>query len=256
MFIGIVSAGFIIFYVMISHSLAKSVSSDDSSMKQKLLDYAFHIVNFVVFVVKCLFALLSICGTFYIFQHEAYRIFCNVNIDDSYPSWCNSPFGLSYFNVQDKYWEVGFLRYWQLKKIPNFIIAAPILVTHFVASGYFFLHLIFAYLEKQSMSGLYHRFINPRFITQKWHKTGIFNQLALAPFVIHSLFLSIFCLFFMHIEVANRFLFSSSIWTYWAIAGLIESQCFGKWTNLLYYSYFFVYFFGGTIAFANFLPFT
>lgn len=192
------------------------------------------------------------------FQHEAYRIFCNTsNPESESPSWCNWFLGISYFHVQGKYWENGFLRYWQLKKIPNFIIAAPILITHIVAAGYFFLHVSFAYLEKQSLYDLFPRFINPRFITKKWHKTGMFNQLALMPFVLHSLFLLTSCIFFMHIEVANRFLFSTSIWTYWAIAALIECQCLGsKWTNLLYYSYFFVYFFGGTIAFANFLPFT
>lgn len=30
--------------------------------------------------------------------------------------------------IQKKYWDVGFLRYWKLRKIPFFIMAFPTLV--------------------------------------------------------------------------------------------------------------------------------
>lgn len=52
-------------------------------------------------------------------------------------SWCNSnsqkinfisifmpPY---YSTVQERYWSVGFLKYWQIRKIPLFIIASPTL---------------------------------------------------------------------------------------------------------------------------------
>ena len=34
---------------------------------------------------------------------------------------------MPYGYIQDKYWNVGFLRYFELRQIPNFIIAAPVI---------------------------------------------------------------------------------------------------------------------------------
>jgi phosphatidylinositol glycan class V len=52
------------------------------------------------------------------------------------PSWCDNPVG-PWFNlygyVQRKHWNVGFLHYYQWKQIPNFLLAAPILVLSSVA---------------------------------------------------------------------------------------------------------------------------
>eukprot|EP00536_Pseudo-nitzschia_multiseries_P007878 jgi/Psemu1/196614/e_gw1.190.3.1 len=52
------------------------------------------------------------------------------------PSWCsygnenpsvlNTSFSL-YRYIQDKHWNVGFFRYYELKQIPNFLLAAPII---------------------------------------------------------------------------------------------------------------------------------
>ena len=53
------------------------------------------------------------------------------------PEWCNnsnegssvlnSPFSL-YSHIQGKHWNVGFFRYYEWKQIPNFLLAAPILL--------------------------------------------------------------------------------------------------------------------------------
>ena len=48
----------------------------------------------------------------------------------SQPSWCNDPAGPRfnlYGYVQRQHWNVGFLRYYQWKQIPNFLLAAPVL---------------------------------------------------------------------------------------------------------------------------------
>jgi len=53
---------------------------------------------------------------------------CNDNIGDR-PDWCSyGPNFNLYSFVQRKYWNVGFFRYYQWKQLPNFLLAAPILV--------------------------------------------------------------------------------------------------------------------------------
>ena len=61
-------------------------------------------------------------------------------VSPSDPEWCQHPAtreGL-YRRVQRKYWGVGVLKYWQIKQIPNFALAAPaVAVTAQAVSNYF-----------------------------------------------------------------------------------------------------------------------
>ncbi|GFR47147.1 hypothetical protein Agub_g8838 [Astrephomene gubernaculifera] len=43
-------------------------------------------------------------------------------------SWCSSRLPYIYGFVQAQYWNVGFLRYWTLQQLPNFLLAAPVLL--------------------------------------------------------------------------------------------------------------------------------
>lgn len=47
-------------------------------------------------------------------------------IKDSRP-WCNKRIPYLYGFVQSHYWDVGFLRYFQVKQLPNFLLASPML---------------------------------------------------------------------------------------------------------------------------------
>lgn len=49
---------------------------------------------------------------------------------DITPDWCDgrSPWFYLYGYVQRKHWNVGFLRYFTIQQIPNFLLAAPILI--------------------------------------------------------------------------------------------------------------------------------
>ncbi|CAI5461302.1 unnamed protein product [Closterium sp. Yama58-4] len=65
------------------------------------------------------------------FQFFAFTQFCRPAASTTprdVPSWCMDSIPYIYGYVQRKYWDVGFLRYFQLKQLPNFLLASPTLL--------------------------------------------------------------------------------------------------------------------------------
>lgn len=159
----------------------------------------------------------------------------------SVPLWCGIRLPYSY--VQEKYWEnIGFLNYFQFKQIPNFLLASPCI----------FLLLKFGFKYFQNNNIIY---------------LGLRKQDKLDfVYVVHSTFLTIFCLFCIHVQVTTRMLASSSPVFYWACASYFKFPLhFNRTTfNLvcknnkskLVILYFLTYFIVGIALFVNFLPFT
>ncbi|KRY32550.1 GPI mannosyltransferase 2 [Trichinella spiralis] len=110
--------------------------------------------------------------------------------------WCRKPLPLSYSAVQSYYWDVGFLRYYQWRKIPCFILTIPVLILVYKSVYCNAQH--FAFYEKV-----------------KW------------IFSIHIICLSILGLLFFNVEILTRMLFSASPFLYWQ-AALILADNFSK----------------------------
>lgn len=172
------------------------------------------------------------------------------------PTWCNYSIPISYSYVQSTYWNVGFLRYYQLKQTPNFLLAAPILSI--------LLYYCFNYVRMNFRYSLYLGL----FETKINNKITLFER-QIFPFIIHGLFLTLFCLFFVHIQVSTRLLASTSPLLYWYCANffkdtsingfhdiynIIRVEPFGPRSLILLY--FIGYSFVGTILFTNFFPWT
>lgn len=181
--------------------------------------------------------------------------------DSEASPWCEQPFSLSYSYIQSHYWNVGFMRYYEWKQLPNFALAAPILVLFLINCGRY----LSANVKQALRLGLYKVKVNVA-------------EEKLFVFMTHAAVLTIICLAFVHIQVSTRMLASSSPLLYWLgsrhvtldvrddkdkesegvlailadfvrIDGRNRMEGFFK---LWFMSYFVI----GTVLFANFLPWT
>jgi phosphatidylinositol glycan class V len=172
---GVVLSGFIIYY----HLLAMVKSDTRSMAGMGLRLWKMFIQVSIVFL------------PFVMFQYYSYHKLCHIDAvpRSSLPLVCNWSLPLPYSYIQATHWGVGFLKYYQLKQIPNFILAAP-MITVSVYAVWFYVYTI---------------------------KTDKRLQLdfVFLPYIVQLTFLILFCVFFMHIQVATRFIASSSPVIYW-----------------------------------------
>lgn len=198
--------------------------------RKKLKDGLFYIV-FII-----LPSVITASLPFLMYQYYAFRRFCstfqqnhppsiihdfllaeNLTVPGvKIPSWCHQTLPFSYSAVQSDYWNVGFMRYFEWKQIPNFILALPVLV---LVSTYF---IIFVKNLISKRSNLDH----PIF---RWEA---------AAFAAHAMFLAIFTFFFAHVQVSHIFLtyihfqllIIGSMYRYLrAYLDLLVPSCTGLW---------------------------
>ncbi|XP_063708077.1 GPI mannosyltransferase 2 isoform X2 [Culicoides brevitarsis] len=170
--------------------------------------------------------------------------------------WCDNDLPMSYSYIQNHYWNVGFLNYYKLKQLPNFLLAAPILGI--------FLHFCFNYIAQNTRYCIYLGLLDNK-ITKK---ITLFEK-QIFPFMLHGLFLTMFCILFVHIQVATRLLASSSPLLYWYCANYFKDTGINSLEEIrdiilldksearrLILCYFIGFALFGTILFSNFLPWT
>ncbi|KAJ8953198.1 hypothetical protein NQ318_003237 [Aromia moschata] len=130
-------------------------------------------------------------------------------------TWCYSKLPLAYSYVQNHYWNVGFLKYYEVQQIPNFLLAAPILCFVF---KYCLEHLKLHFTTKFKDLFTFDR------LSKKTKLTDPFHGQHLHVFVIHALFLSVFCTLCIHIQVTTRLLCSATPLFYWSCASYLKSN--------------------------------
>lgn len=121
--------------------------------------------------------------------------------------WCSNYLPLSYSYVQSHYWNVGFMKYYELKQLPNFLLALPAIYL-VVSNSCKYIHDNWDFCARL---GLF------RLNKKQVKSMRNYDRLAFA-FVAHALFLALFSVFFVHVQVTTRMLASSSPVLYWFAA--------------------------------------
>ncbi|XP_068622486.1 GPI mannosyltransferase 2 [Battus philenor] len=135
--------------------------------------------------------------------------------------WCNYSIPLSYSYIQSHYWDVGFFKYYKMKQVPNFLLASPILVLilfHTISFLKNNLRLFFRLGIRENLFN--YGYLNKINFRPKQYSKGFgANDPCMFVYVIHAMFLSIFCVIFVHIQVSTRLLASGTPILYWICAG-------------------------------------
>ena len=115
---GVVLAGFIGYYhfhrILYRLSISRQVSFTS-------------VIPMTGAVLVCVTQCLMVILPFFLFQGYSYWRFCHIPADrgEEVFEWCHWSLPLSYTYIQEHYWNVGFLRYYEWKQIPNFLLAFP-----------------------------------------------------------------------------------------------------------------------------------
>ncbi|XP_013085122.2 GPI mannosyltransferase 2-like [Biomphalaria glabrata] len=265
---GLIAIGFI------AHLIIKS--SIHTFLKLKATSVKCSSIFSLVFktVIEVLFYSFICVIPFFIFQYYIYVLYCKSSPDwpkhvidygrskgyklagDEPSLWCNETIPLSYSYIQKHHWNVGFLTYYTLKQLPNFLLALPVLLLSFRACSFYIKNNVMSFCflgltcsNNNGSSGSSHVEISDsnredekqrnRFLLDKkienyaggqWDEVNSNKKLKceknscrqtdLIVYVYHLAFLTIFGCFFMHIQVLTRMLFSSSPLLYWYVGTL------------------------------------
>jgi phosphatidylinositol glycan class V len=224
---------------------------------------------------------------FQLYAHDLYCIAKNSGqtMSRERRPWCVED-GMSnlYAFVQREYWNQGPFRYWTLKQIPNFLLAAPVLLL----SAAMAFHYKSARTGDMNIEPLEHITMLERLVgfdadtkmvatsepaqcdgddddddaNQKTRrfpaltKSSVFESRKTAAFVWHCAALSVLMLICFHVQVATRFLFAASPALYWYVADLVERHGENSWAAHIVLGYFCVYFILGATLFSTFYPWT
>ncbi|KAF8813631.1 mannosyltransferase [Phlegmacium glaucopus] len=154
-------------------------------------------------VIKSLALTAIVLSPFIGYQYLAYLSFCS---HSPQPQWCSKTLPLIYPYVQSKYWNVGFLRYWTINQLPNFLLAAPTLLLIYTYCIY--------HLQKMLPQLRFSKSSTP---------SRSFKLLAIDP---HAIYATILCLLFLvasHTQIVLRLAGSIPL-TYWAAAWLVSEH--------------------------------
>ena len=125
---GVISCGFVT-HQIIKHFVSNELDSLKSTAR---LFSLFNLRNAVIASMKLIIFDGITLAPCIVFQLYGYVLYCIPQADvmggTAYSPWCDKLIPLPYSYIQDRYWNVGFLHYFELKQVPNFLLATPMIL--------------------------------------------------------------------------------------------------------------------------------
>ncbi|ORY96337.1 GPI mannosyltransferase 2 [Syncephalastrum racemosum] len=202
-------------------------------------------------ITTLLYSLVTFSG-FVGVQYYGYTQYCQGEL---VRPWCDQQPPLLYGYVQKVYWNNGLFAYYELKQIPNFLLAAPIIA---LSAGGIWLYASKDWTQFLTLGALTSPKTEPKdglgaaIIAEYTSKTA-------APFIYLWAFLLVYATTCMHVQVILRF-FTSVPGLYWFTAVLWirgygeHATSHQRWTANAVLSYYVLYGLVGIVLFAAFLP--
>uniref|UniRef100_A0A146KR70 GPI mannosyltransferase 2 n=1 Tax=Lygus hesperus TaxID=30085 RepID=A0A146KR70_LYGHE len=239
-------------------------------------------INIGTKLLKSVFLAVISCGMvilpFFLFQTYSYYLLCMRNVVNHSHAMmrfsetqgiplvgmpaaitCNGSVSLPYFELQSAYWDVGFLRYYKWKQLPNFLLATPIIT-------------LVLYYGLKFLSNNKESIVIPK---RLYANAGPPMSLGLPPkclvYMVQAVYLTITCALCINIQVTTRMIASSSPIIYWIASSqfmtkdnsfvVFRSSSFRstddiKPSGVVISTYFMSYAILGIILFSNNVPWT
>mgnify|MGYP001792912205 CR=1 FL=1 len=161
---------------------------------------------------------------------------------DNPSEWCYYSLPISYAYIQKNHWNVGFLNYYELKQFPNFMLATPVILLS--------LFTVKVYISKCSDSLVETKHF------RRWIDSPAMRFL---PYAFHLMFLVVYGVMSVHVQILTRLIYSSSPLIYLHMARY-AAQYFNTSTKSRLFkavmANYVLYFVVGTLLHSNFLPWT
>ncbi len=151
-----------------------------------------------------LFVVIS-ASPFFIHQLLAYQSFCQGSFIGSPPEWCSYTVPFIYSYVQAVYWDVGFLNYWEIAQLPNFVVGGPVLALLLWTSIYRAKAGVLAVIRRDGPARR-----SPLDV----------DRVRFLPYALHGLAMSLILLLASHTQIILRLASSLPI-VYWAAGDLL-----------------------------------
>ncbi|KAI8060717.1 GPI mannosyltransferase 2 [Gongronella butleri] len=188
------------------------------------------------------------------FQWLMYRWYCQGSSFLSPRPWCSASPPLAYTYIQKAYWDNGFMAYYELKQVPNFLLAMPV-----IALSVYGLY-VYALRDWRWVVSLGKTRVRALDASKGKKKEGDADYARALPFMVLWAFLLVYATTCMHVQVILRF-FTSVPPLYWTIGqlwldgfGAAGANCTKRAVARISLLYFVLYGLVGTVLFACFLP--